>query len=405
MLSIQLFINFCERYVNVWSYLISLTQFEYPMTHTTQITKIPVSISGWHRLTSMLLPAIFFTWTVSAGATGFITEDFLLSDTDKEKRVGEAYYRADQKWMVYQAEVADENPFYQIYLKNLTNGKIHQVSPGVGKTTCSWIHPSEEKVLFSSTHDDPEAKSKMAAELESRKSGERKSYAWDYDEHYDIYETDLKGNKIRNLTNALGYDAEASWSPDGKYIAFASNRRAYTEELSEEEAALFKKDPSSMIDIYIMNADGSNVKRLTHTKSYDGGPFFSPDGKRIVWRRFSPSGREAEVFTMNIDGSDQKQITQLKALSWAPFYHPSNEYIIFSTNIHGHRNFELYIVDVDGKQEPVRVTDKEGFDGLPVFTPDGNYLTWTSDRVPAKKGHLFHGKWNHEKAMQSLSLK
>lgn len=371
---------------------------------TKQIIQIPNVIHQKHRLMLALLPALFLIWTTSACATGFITEDFLLSDTKKEKRVGEAYYRADQRWMVYQAEVADENPFYQIYLKNLTSGKIQQVSPGIGKTTCSWIHPSEEKILFSSTHEDPDAKAKMTAELERRKSGVRKSYAWDYDEHYDIYETDLEGNNARNLTSTPGYDAEASWSPDGKYIAFASNRRAYTEELTEAEAALFKKDPSSMIDIYIMNADGSNVKRLTHTNTYDGGPFFSPDGKRIVWRRFSANGREAEVFTMNIDGSDQKQITRLNALSWAPFYHPSGEYIIFSTNIHGHRNFELYIVDVDGKHEPVRVTDKEGFDGLPVFTPDGKYLTWTSDRTPAKKGHLFHGKWNHEKALQSLSL-
>lgn len=335
-------------------------------------------------------------------ATDFITEDYQLSD--KEVRVGEAYYRADMKWMVYQAEVSEQNPFYQIYLKDLVNGKVQQVSPGDGKTTCAWVHPSQEKVLFSSTHEDADAKAKMQAEIERRKSGEKQSYAWDYDEFYDIYETDFLGGKIKNLTNTLGYDAEASWSPDGKLIAFASNRRAYTEKLSDEEAELFRKDPSTMIDIYIMNADGSNVKRLTHTRVYDGGPFFSPDGKRIVWRRFSESGREAEIFTMNIDGSDQKQITRLNKLSWAPFYHPSGQYIIFSTNMEGHRNFELYIVDVDGKKEPIRVTEKEGFDGLPVFTPDGKSITWTSDRTPEKKGHLFHGKWNHEKALQSFSL-
>ncbi len=380
-----------------------MTNTETETRHIKKNTERHV-VAQLRRLTVLLLPSLLFTWTACATAEGFITEDFLLSDTDREKRVGEAYYRADQQWMVYQAEVADDNPFYQIYLKNLSNNHIRRVSPGIGKTTCSWIHPTEDKVLFSSTHDDPNAGSKMTAELEQRKSGERRSYAWDYDEYYDIYETDLEGNKIRNLTNVMGYDAEASWSPDGKYIAFASNRRAYTDKLTEEEAELFKKDPSSLIDIYIMDADGSNVKRLTHNNSYDGGPFFSPDGKRIVWRRFSPNGREAEVFTMSIDGSDQKQITHLKALSWAPFYHPSNKYIIFSTNLHGHHNFELYIVDVDGEKEPVRVTNKIGFDGLPVFTPDGHYLTWTSDRVPARKGHLFHGKWDHEKAMKSLAL-
>ncbi|HMU63759.1 MAG: biopolymer transporter Tol [Nitrosomonas sp.] len=339
---------------------------------------------------------------MSVTASDFIVEDHQLSD--KEVRVGEAYYRADMKWMVYQAEVSESNPFYQIYLKDLVSGKVQQVSPGDGKTTCAWVHPSQEKVLFSSTHEDSDAKAKMLAEIERRKSGEKQSYAWDYDEYYDIYETDFTGGKIKNLTNTLGYDAEASWSPDGRLIAFASNRRAYTEKLSDEEAALLKKDPSAFIDIYIMDADGSNVKRLTQTNVYDGGPFFSPDGKRIVWRRFSTNGREAEIFTMNIDGSDQKQITHLNMMSWAPFYHPSGQYIIFSTNLHGHRNFELYIVDVDGKKQPVRVTDKDGFDGLPVFTPDGKAITWTSDRTPEKKGHLFHGKWDHAKALESLSL-
>ncbi len=359
-------------------------------------TNNPLLISGFFLL-------LIFLFVANAGATDFITDEHQLSV--KEKRAGEAYYRADAKWMVYQAEVADDNPFYQIFLKNIGSGAVQQVSPGTGKTTCAWVHPAQEKVLFSSTHDDAGAKAKMAAEIERRKAGEQKSYAWDYDEFYDIYQTDFSGGNIRNLTKTLGYDAEASWSPDGKLIAFASNRRAYTEELSDEEAALFKANPSALIDIYIMDADGSNVKRLTHTKTYDGGPFFSPDGKRIVWRHFSENGREAEIFTMAIDGSDQKQLTRLNVMSWAPFYHPSGKYIIFATNVHGHRNFELYIVDVDGKKESVRVTDKEGFDGLPVFTPDGNYLTWTSDRTPEKKGLLFHGKWNHQKALESLSLK
>ncbi|UJP05876.1 MAG: biopolymer transporter Tol [Nitrosomonas sp.] len=347
--------------------------------------------------------AIFlFATSLNVQALSFITDEQQLSV--KEKRAGEAYYRADSKWMIYQAEVGDSNPFYQIFLKNIESGVVQQVSPGTGKTTCAWVHPSQERVLFSSTHEDAQAITKMTEEIERRKTGEQKSYAWDYDEHYDIYETNFTGSDIKNLTNTLGYDAEASWSPDGKLIAFASNRRAYGNELSDEEAALFKANPASMIDIYIMDANGSNVKRLTQTKSYDGGPFFSPDGKRIVWRRFSENGREAEIFTMNIDGTDQKQITRLQAMSWAPFYHPSGKYIIFATNLHGHRNFELYIVDIDGQKEPVRVTDKDGFDGLPVFTPDGDYITWTSDRTPGKKGLLFHGKWNHQKALESLLL-
>ncbi len=91
---------------------------------------------------------------VYADAIGFIADEHQLST--KEKRVGEAYYRDDMKWMIYQAEVSDDNPFYQIFLKNIASGDVKQVSPGTGKTTCAWIHPEQDKVLFSSTHEDSE---------------------------------------------------------------------------------------------------------------------------------------------------------------------------------------------------------------------------------------------------------
>jgi len=114
--------------------------------------------------------------------------------------------------MIYQAEVADDNPFYQIFLKNIDSGAVTQVSPGTGKTTCAWVHPAEEKVLFSSTHDDAGAKAKMVAEIERRKSGERQSYAWDYDEYYDIYETDFTGGKSR-ISPYLGVRCRSFVSP------------------------------------------------------------------------------------------------------------------------------------------------------------------------------------------------
>ncbi len=206
------------------------------------------------------------------------------------------------------------------------------------------------------------------------------------------------------MTNTRGYDAEGSYSPDGRLIAFASNRLAYTDQMREALREKFELDPAVMMDIYIMNADGSNPRRLTEAVGYDGGPFFSPDGQRICWRRFAEDGATAEIMTMNLDGSDKRQLTRMGVMSWAPFYHPSGEYLIFTTNLHGFGNFELYLVDVEGTAEPVRVTYTEGFDGLPAFTPDGDRLAWTTNRTASKQSQIFIAEWNHEEARRLLRL-
>ncbi len=138
-----------------------------------------------------------------------------------------------------------------------------------------------------------------------------------------------------------------------------------------------------------MNADGSDVRRLTTAPGYDGGPFFSPDGQRIVWRHFEESGMIADVWTMKLDGSDKRRVTDFKAMSWAPYFHPSGDYIIFTSNKLGFENFELFLVDAKGEHEPVRVTFTTGFDGLPVFSPDGKKLCWTSGRTSDGKVAAF----------------
>lgn len=325
------------------------------------------------------------------------------------RRSGEGYFSRDGRRLVFQSEREESNPFYQIYTLDLESGVVERVSNGIGKTTCAWFHPREPKILFASTHEDPAAQDKMKAELELRASGKTRRYAWDYDETYDIYETRLKSGTYRRLTSARGYDAEASWSPDGDWIVFASNRRAYqtvggAPVMTEREAALFEIDPASMIDIYRMRADGLRAERLTDHVGYDGGPFFSPDGRRITFRRFTPDGKTAEIWTMAADGTDQRPLTRLGAMSWAPFYHPSGDYLIFTTNLHGYSNFELYLVDVEGRSPPVRVTDADGFDGLPVFSPDGRSVVWTNSRTASGKAQLFIADWNDAAARAALGL-
>ena len=229
-----------------------------------------------------------------------------------------------------------------------------------------------------------------------------KRYSWDYDEHYDIFEYDPSTKALKNLTHTTGYDAEGAYSPDGKKIVFASNRQAYERKLTPAEEERLKIDKQYFMEIYTADADGSNVKRLTDVPGYDGGPFFSADGSRICWRRFDEKGMTAEIWTMNADGSDQRQITKLGAMSWAPYFHPSGDYLIFTTNLNGFANFELYIVDAKGASAPVRVTYTDGFDGLPVFSPDGKKLAWTSGRTAGGASQIYIADWNNDHALAAL---
>jgi Tol biopolymer transport system component len=220
-------------------------------------------------------------------------------------RSGEGYFRPDGKALVFQSEREAGNPFYQIYSLDLSTGDTTRISNGIGKTTCAFFQPDSSRLLFSSTHEDPEALNKQKAELEFRASGKTRRYSWDYDPAYEIYSVDAKGTQMRRLTEAPGYDAEASFSPDGKWIVFTSNRSAYPlENLSKEDRALFEKDPAYFADLYLMRADGGGVTRVTRERGYDGGPFFMPDGQRIVWRRFDASGKNADVYSAKTDCSD-----------------------------------------------------------------------------------------------------
>ena len=164
-----------------------------------------------------------------------------------------------------------------------------------------------------------------------------------------------------------------------------------------------------------MNADGSNVKQLTHQLGYDGGPTFSPDGQMIVYRAHHPKpGQETtdykdllkqnlirptylEIWVMKADGSEQRQVTDLGSASFAPAFYPDGRHIIFASNVGstgGMGNFELYGVDLDGKNLE-RLTDTDGFDAFPMFSPDGKKLVWISGRN-AKVAHetnVFIADW------------
>ena len=364
-------------------------------------------------LTVIVVVTLFGTTFVTADAENNINQKFIddsnvkLIQNSKQitfvgSRSGEGYFNADGSKMIYQSERDEGNPFYQMYLLDFKTGKSSRISNGSGMTTCGWIHPNNKKVMWSSTHLDSQFKEKVKKELDERAQPVKKRYSWSYDDQYEIFESDLTGAKVKRLTKSLGYDAEGSYSPNGKYIAFASNRSQYDKNsYTDEEKKIIEKDSSYAMEIYIMNSDGSNVKRLTTSKGYDGGPFFSADGSKITWRRFTPDGNRADIFTMNIDGSDQRQVTKLDVMSWAPFFHPSGRYIIFTSSALGYSNFELFIVEATGNGKPIRVTFEDDFDGLPTFTPDGNKISWTR-RNEKGESQIYLADWNHEAALKVI---
>lgn len=338
-------------------------------------------------------------------ASGLQERDFLSRTrrlTVEGRRSGEGYFSPDGKRLVFQSERDPANPFYQIFTMDLTSGDVKRISPGIGKTTCSYFRPNSDEILFSSTHLDPKSKQYQDEELAFRASGKERRYSWDYDPELDIFALSEKTGALKRLTTAKGYDAEAAYSPDGQWIVFTSMRDAYNRQLNPTEQKALQNDPSLFAEIYIMKADGTGQKRLTTEWGYDGGPFFNNDGTRIVWRHFDESGLLADIWTMKLDGTDQRQVTTFGSMSWSPFAHPSGQYLIFSSNKLGFENFELFIVDTAGTKEPVRVTYTDGFDSLPVFSPDGKQLSWTSTRGGGSEGQIYMAQWNHEKALEAL---
>lgn len=283
-------------------------------------------------------------------------------------KAGEAYFSPDGASIIFQA-VPEGKEHYQIYLMSLADRKPKLVSTGRGECTCGYFHPTQEKILFASSHLDPRLKGTENPEPApgyQRKGG---SYRWSFNPHMDIFEATLDGKILARLTSKHGYDAEGAYDATAQWIAFSSNR-------------------SGDQEIYIMRSDGSGAKRLTHAAGYDGGPFISPDGKKIIFRADRRGDDLLQIFVMNLDGSGETQLTDNQHVNWGPFWHPTGKSVIYATSQHGHHNYELYLMNVDTR-ETFRVTHCPGFDGLPAFSKDGTKLMWTSKRGKDNTSQIF----------------
>jgi Tol biopolymer transport system component len=276
----------------------------------------------------------------------------------------EAYWSFDDKQLVFQSNYKEWGvECDQMFLMNAdekfkgTQPPI--ISTGKGRTTCAYFLPDNKHYVYGSTHLVDE----------------------------NCPEVPLRTN--------IGYDAEATVSPKGDKIVFTSTR-------------------SGDLELWTMNLDGSDKKQITDELGYDGGAFFSPDGTKLIFRSSRPKTDEEvkkykdllanglveptdmELYICDADGSNLKQLTNLGNANWSPFFHPSGNKILFSSNHEAVRGFpfNLYLIDLDGKNLE-RVTHGETFDAFPVFSNDGKYLAFSSNRNNGggRDTNLFIAEW------------
>jgi Tol biopolymer transport system component len=296
----------------------------------------------------------------------------------------EAYFSADGRKLVFQS-TRNGRSCDQEFVMNVDGTDIHRVSTGTGKTTCGFFYANDQRVIFGSSHA-------MQQDCPP-KPDPSKGYVWRLDP-YDIYTAKTDGSDLHRLTNYGVYTAEGVISPDGKKVVFTS-----------------LKDGD--LDIYTMNIDGTDVRRLTTTPGYDGGPWWSPDGTKIVYRAWHPTDTALvsyrdllaqrlvrpnlmELWVMNADGSNQRQITHLGGANFGPSWTPDGKRLIFSSNYRQPRsgNFDLFLINLDGSGLE-QVTTETSFDGFPMFSPDGQHIVWASNRHDALAGetNLFIADW------------
>ena len=298
----------------------------------------------------------------------------------------EAYFSSDGKQLIFQS-TRDGRGCDQIYTMNVDGSNVKPISNGEGRTTCSYFFPGGKRILYSSTH--------LGDKQCPPRPDYSKGYVWAVYPTFDIFTANPDGSDIKQLTTTPGYDAETTITLDGKKLVFTSMR-------------------DGDLDIYTMDANGKNVRRLTNELGYDGGPFWSYDGKQIVYRANHPQTdaqktdytellkqnlirpTTLEIWVMKADGSNKRQVTSNGKANFGPYFFPDGKRIIFASNMDDPRgrNFDLYKINVDGTGLE-RITFNDTFDGFPMFSPDGKKLVFASNRNAKTQGdtNVFIADW------------
>ena len=307
----------------------------------------------------------------------------------------EAYLSFDDKQLVFQSnykngDVSCDQMFLINADENFKDKMPSMISSGKGHTTCAYFLPDYKNIIYASTHlvDD------NCPYVLLRKNGK---YIWPVYDSFDSFMADLGRNIVKQLTNQNGYDAEPTVSPKGDKIVFTSNI-------------------SGDLGLLTMHINGYNVKQITDELGYHGGAFFSIDGTKIIlcfsrskmYKEIKEykdlldqdlaEPTEMELYICNADGSDLRELTDLGIGNWSPFFHPLEKKILFSSNFEAEKGFpfNLYLIDLDGKNLE-RVTHGETFDAFPVFSNDGKMLAFSSNRNNGggRDTNLFIAEWQY----------
>ena len=292
----------------------------------------------------------------------------------------EAYFSFDGKYIIFQKT----NPKEGILCDEIFIGKVPQkgepftptlVSTGKGRTTCGAFLKDGKHFVYASTHLGADT----CPPVPDRKKYGNK-YIWPLYNSFDIFMADMNGKIVKQLTKSKGYDAEATISPDGKKMIYTSTK-------------------NGDIDLYIMDLKSGKEKQITNTLGYDGGAWFSPDGKKIIWRASRPktdtevkeytdllkedlvAPTNMEVYVANADGSNIHQVTTFGNANWAPAFMPDSKRIIFASNHQSKRGFpfNLFTINEDGTGLE-KISAEKSFDAFPMFSPDGKKIIFCSNR-------------------------
>ena len=292
----------------------------------------------------------------------------------------EAYWSPDGKRLIFQS-TRKGYQCDQIFIMNADGSDQKLVSTGKGRTTCGYFLADGKHIVYASTHE--------AGEACPPSPDRSKGYVWGVFPSYEIYLAGDDGRIQKKLTDAPGYDAEAT-------VNWKTGKIVYTSLASGD------------LDLWTMKSDGSQKKQITKSTGYDGGAVFSRDGSKLVWRANHPKTPETmarykelladnltapmkmEIMIADTDGKNTRQITNFGCASFAPTFTPDGKKILFSSNKNecDGRKFELFLINVDGTGIE-QVTDFGGFTSFPEFSPDGKKLVFCSDRE-AKERYEFN---------------